>query len=154
MQLPIIAPGKRYTLPRPVGSADALLLARLAQGMTDEQIDRLKRGGHDIVKIHAAYAAAAAHHDQPAVILAHACEPPTEICTTPDPPWVTATGVLEVLLDPFPSCPLVPAPQHFAAPLLVTAQTVFDPAEIFDTPDVRPVTDTGVELCVRVPLPS
>ena len=36
-------------------------LARLAQGMTDEQIDRLKRGGHDLVKIHAAYAAAAAH---------------------------------------------------------------------------------------------
>ena len=32
MQLPIIAPGKRFTLPRPVGSADALLLARLAQG--------------------------------------------------------------------------------------------------------------------------
>jgi pyruvate dehydrogenase E1 component len=32
-------------------------LMRLAQGMTDEQIDRLKRGGHDIVKIHAAYAA-------------------------------------------------------------------------------------------------
>lgn len=31
MQLPSIAPGKRYTLPRPVGSADALLLARHAQ---------------------------------------------------------------------------------------------------------------------------
>jgi transcription-repair coupling factor (superfamily II helicase) len=31
MQLPTIAPGKRYTLPRPTGSADALLLARLAQ---------------------------------------------------------------------------------------------------------------------------
>jgi len=31
MQLPAIAPGKRYTLPRPIGSADALLLARLAQ---------------------------------------------------------------------------------------------------------------------------
>jgi pyruvate dehydrogenase E1 component len=46
-------------------------LARLAQGMTDEQIDRLKRGGHDIVKIHAAYAAAAAHQGQPTVILAH-----------------------------------------------------------------------------------
>ena len=27
--------------------------------MTDEQIDRLKRGGHDLVKIYAAYAAAA-----------------------------------------------------------------------------------------------
>lgn len=46
-------------------------LARLAQGMTDEQIDQLKRGGHDIVKIHAAYAAAAAHRGQPTVILAH-----------------------------------------------------------------------------------
>jgi pyruvate dehydrogenase E1 component len=46
-------------------------LAALAQGMTDEQIDRLKRGGHDIVKIHAAYAAATAHTGQPTVILAH-----------------------------------------------------------------------------------
>ncbi|MDO9401067.1 MAG: alpha-ketoglutarate dehydrogenase [Polaromonas sp.] len=46
-------------------------LARLAQGMTDEQIDRLKRGGHDLVKIHAAYAAAANHPGQPTVILAH-----------------------------------------------------------------------------------
>ncbi len=46
-------------------------LARLAQGMTDEQIDRLKRGGHDLVKIHAAYAAAAQHKGQPTVILAH-----------------------------------------------------------------------------------
>jgi pyruvate dehydrogenase E1 component len=33
--------------------------------MTDEQIDRLKRGGHDLVKIHAAYAAAAAHRASP-----------------------------------------------------------------------------------------
>ncbi len=46
-------------------------LAKLAQGMTDDQIDRLKRGGHDLVKIHAAYAAAANHRGQPTVILAH-----------------------------------------------------------------------------------
>ncbi|GAB3652114.1 alpha-ketoglutarate dehydrogenase [Ramlibacter alkalitolerans] len=46
-------------------------LARLAQGMTDEQIDRLKRGGHDLVKIHAAYDAAVRHRGQPTVILAH-----------------------------------------------------------------------------------
>ncbi|MFM8577086.1 MAG: alpha-ketoglutarate dehydrogenase [Limnohabitans sp.] len=46
-------------------------LAMLAQGMSDEQIDRLKRGGHDLVKIHAAYAAAVAHRGQPTVILAH-----------------------------------------------------------------------------------
>jgi transcription-repair coupling factor (superfamily II helicase) len=31
MQLPSLAPGKRFTLPRPFGSADALLLARFAQ---------------------------------------------------------------------------------------------------------------------------
>jgi transcription-repair coupling factor (superfamily II helicase) len=31
MQLPTIAPGKRFTLPRPTGSADALLLARYAR---------------------------------------------------------------------------------------------------------------------------
>lgn len=45
-------------------------LAKLAQGMTDEQIDRLKRGGHDLVKIYAAYHAAARHRGQPTVILA------------------------------------------------------------------------------------
>jgi pyruvate dehydrogenase E1 component len=46
-------------------------LAALAQGLSDEQIDRLKRGGHDLVKIHAAYHAAV--HDAvdvPTVILA------------------------------------------------------------------------------------
>ncbi len=46
-------------------------LQQLVQGMTDEQIDRLKRGGHDLVKIHAAYASACAHQGQPTVILAH-----------------------------------------------------------------------------------
>ncbi|HKX40194.1 MAG TPA: pyruvate dehydrogenase (acetyl-transferring), homodimeric type, partial [Burkholderiaceae bacterium] len=45
-------------------------LAALAQGLTDEQIDRLKRGGHDLAKIHAAYHAAAATRGQPTVILA------------------------------------------------------------------------------------
>jgi pyruvate dehydrogenase E1 component len=46
-------------------------LARLAMGLTDEQIDRLKRGGHDLVKIHAAYSAAAKYSGGPTVILAH-----------------------------------------------------------------------------------
>ena len=46
------------------------LLAALAQGLTDEQIDRLKRGGHDLVKIHAAYHAAARTTGRPTVILA------------------------------------------------------------------------------------
>ena len=45
-------------------------LAALAQGLSDEQIDRLKRGGHDLVKIHAAYHAALHTRGQPTVILA------------------------------------------------------------------------------------
>ncbi|WP_127999727.1 alpha-ketoglutarate dehydrogenase [Piscinibacter defluvii] len=45
-------------------------LAALAQGLTDEQIDRLKRGGHDLVKIHAAYAEALRTAGRPVVVLA------------------------------------------------------------------------------------
>jgi transcription-repair coupling factor (superfamily II helicase) len=37
MQLPAIAAGRRFALPRPPGSADALLLARLAQARAAEQ---------------------------------------------------------------------------------------------------------------------
>ena len=46
-------------------------LTHLVEGLSDEQIDKLRRGGHDLVKIHAAYAAAAKHKGQPTVILAH-----------------------------------------------------------------------------------
>jgi pyruvate dehydrogenase E1 component len=45
-------------------------LKRLSEGLTDEQIDNLKRGGHDLVKIYAAYHAAANHTGRPTVILA------------------------------------------------------------------------------------
>ncbi|MFC6522853.1 pyruvate dehydrogenase (acetyl-transferring), homodimeric type [Undibacterium arcticum] len=38
--------------------------------LTDDEIDRLRRGGHDMKKIHAAYQAAANHRGQPTVILA------------------------------------------------------------------------------------
>ena len=58
----------RYNREHFFGQNEAL--KRLAQGLTDEQIDRLRRGGHDLVKIYAAYAAAAAHTGQPTVILA------------------------------------------------------------------------------------
>ena len=45
-------------------------LKALVAHMSDEDIDRLRRGGHDPVKIYAAYHAAAAHQGQPTVILA------------------------------------------------------------------------------------
>ncbi|TCK39570.1 pyruvate dehydrogenase E1 component [Paraburkholderia sp. BL8N3] len=45
-------------------------LAALAAHLSDEDIDRLRRGGHDVRKLHAAYAAALAHKGRPTVILA------------------------------------------------------------------------------------
>src|SRR2546421_5974574 len=45
-------------------------LSELIADMSDEDIDRLHRGGHDPVKIHAAYHAASRHEGQPTVILA------------------------------------------------------------------------------------
>src|SRR3954469_24205351 len=45
-------------------------LKALIAGMSDEDIDRLRRGGHDPVKIYGAYHAALRHKGQPTVILA------------------------------------------------------------------------------------
>ena len=45
-------------------------LLALIEGMSNQDIERLHRGGHDLVKIHAAYAKAASHQGQPTVILA------------------------------------------------------------------------------------
>jgi pyruvate dehydrogenase E1 component len=45
-------------------------LQKLVAHLSDEDIDRLKRGGHDPVKIYAAYHAAVRHTGQPTVILA------------------------------------------------------------------------------------
>ena len=38
--------------------------------MTDDEINALKRGGHDLRKLHAAFSAAVAHKGRPTVILA------------------------------------------------------------------------------------
>jgi len=45
-------------------------LKALADRLSDDDIDRLRRGGHDMRKIYAAYHAAAHHEGQPVVILA------------------------------------------------------------------------------------
>ncbi|MFO7953895.1 MAG: pyruvate dehydrogenase (acetyl-transferring), homodimeric type [Thioalkalivibrio sp.] len=46
-------------------------LKRMVANMSDEDIWRLNRGGHDPVKVYAAYKAAAEHKGEPTVILAH-----------------------------------------------------------------------------------
>ncbi|RKZ12921.1 pyruvate dehydrogenase (acetyl-transferring), homodimeric type, partial [bacterium] len=46
-------------------------LADLVREYSDEQIHKLRRGGHDPAKVYAAYAAAIAHKGSPTVILAH-----------------------------------------------------------------------------------
>ena len=45
-------------------------LKALVADLRDEDIDRLRRGGHDAVKIHAAFAAAVAYEGRPTVVLA------------------------------------------------------------------------------------
>ncbi len=45
-------------------------LQALVSHLSDDDIDRLRRGGHDPLKIHAAYHAALNHHGRPTVILA------------------------------------------------------------------------------------
>src|SRR5512137_501536 len=45
-------------------------LAQLTAHLSDDDIDRLRRGGHDPAKIYAAYHAASRHRGQPTVILA------------------------------------------------------------------------------------
>ncbi len=50
--------------------ADPRLL-KMVEHLTDEQIERLPRGGHDYRKVYAAFEAANKHAGQPTVILAH-----------------------------------------------------------------------------------
>jgi len=45
-------------------------LLKMVENLSDDQIKRLRRGGHDYKKVYAAYAAAVAHKGQPTVILA------------------------------------------------------------------------------------
>src|SRR4249919_2135298 len=45
-------------------------LKALVADLTDEQVWKLNRGGHDPAKVYAAYSAAVKHKDQPTVILA------------------------------------------------------------------------------------
>ena len=45
-------------------------LEEMVANMSDDEIWRLNRGGHDAQKVYAAYAAAMAHKGQPTVILA------------------------------------------------------------------------------------
>ncbi len=62
------AKGGRYTRDHFFGKYPEL--ADMVATMTDEDIWRLNRGGHDPIKVYAAYAAAASHEGQPTVILA------------------------------------------------------------------------------------
>ena len=52
MQLPKLSPGKRFGLPRPPGSADALLLARLAERERG-QSQCAQPGGDFQIRMHA-----------------------------------------------------------------------------------------------------
>ena len=62
------AKGGAYVRERFFGKEDALL--RMVENLTDDDIYRLNRGGHDPFKVYAAYHAAMHHQGEPTVILA------------------------------------------------------------------------------------
>ena len=62
------AKGGAYVRERFFGKAEALL--RMVENLTDDDIYRLNRGGHDPFKVYAAYHAAVHHRGEPTVILA------------------------------------------------------------------------------------
>jgi pyruvate dehydrogenase E1 component len=45
-------------------------LLKMVEHLSDEQLARMRLGGHDPIKVHAAYKAAVEHHGQPTIILA------------------------------------------------------------------------------------
>jgi pyruvate dehydrogenase E1 component len=61
--------GGAYTREHFFGTDPRLL--KMVENLTDDQIARLRRGGHDQKKNHAAFKAAVEHKGQPTVILAH-----------------------------------------------------------------------------------
>lgn len=63
------AKGGAYTREHFFGKYPELL--KMVEGMKDEEIFNLNRGGHDPYKVYAAYRQAAGHKGQPTVILAH-----------------------------------------------------------------------------------
>src|SRR5438477_460533 len=68
---------------------------------------------------------------------------------------LTSTGVEKrYVYSPLPSSPYTSEPQHFAEPLLVTAQVWESPALVAAAPPPKPLTSTGVELLVKVVVPS
>ena len=60
--------GGKYTRDNFFGAYDEL--RKMVEGMSDEEIYRLNRGGHDVHKVYAAYKKAFNHKGQPTVILA------------------------------------------------------------------------------------
>ena len=88
----------------------------------------------------------------PSLLSARACTPPADMATTLVSP-ATRTGLVLIVVDPFPSWPAKLDPQVQTVPSLFNATLKPSPAAIALTP-VTPVTWTGTELPVGVPSPS
>jgi hypothetical protein len=63
------------------------------------------------------------HRPDPPSVTTHVVESPAVTCSTPVASPLTATGSVQSLVVPSPTCPYVFRPQHFTAPPFVTAHT-------------------------------
>ena len=79
---------------------------------------------------------------------------PRAMAVTADASPMTVTGTELLLKALFPSWPLMPAPQHWTPPEVVTAQVWVSPPVTEEIPVESPMTPTGVKLPVVELLPS
>ena len=94
------------------------------------------------------------HLAPPVLVRAQVCPYPAVRALTPLLRLLTSTGVHLSVIELSPSWPYILHPQHLSPPVLVTAQVCLIPAAMVLSPLLRPLTSTGVELSLVVPLPS
>src|SRR6185503_19079132 len=82
------------------------------------------------------------HCTEPSPAIAHACDSPAASAVTSDDRPTTSTGDALSVVPPSPSSPLLPTPQHFTAPIIVTAQLNPFPATT-ERAGGKPTTCTG-----------
>src|SRR5580693_7226994 len=75
------------------------------------------------------------------------------MAVTPFESFETETGTWRFFMVPSPSWPNMLSPQHITPPS-ISAHVCRPPAAMAETPDVRPMTATGVRLCALEPFPS
>src|SRR5262249_38785648 len=95
------------------------------------------------------------HHREPSVLIAQLWPYPSATVATLVCSAATWTGVgFFTVIEPIPSSPALPCPQHHREPSVLIVQAWFIPSAMAVTSVPRAVTCTGVALLVIEPFPN